>query len=416
MSQFNVEKATASFLEQELVNKELENMDQDSVAQAEDFDFNTILQKRTEDAYADDRKSPSSPIYEVPTIDNIKHLLDPETWKETHEYLQSGAISLEDTTQIALIATDSLKLFLQKNPNADEETKKDIWQRVFVEAIRRGRTDKKKSGGRRSRRKRVPRKYIPKRLTKKDKRKQSRELKKSRKAYKKGKYYTRKKVKSFKSKVSPHIVKARKMYKIKNISASSQLARKTGCSVSALRKIIKKGQGAYYSSGSRPNQTGHSWGRARLASSITGGKAAAVDYHILEKGCKKNSKALRLAKRVKSKGARRVKKTFLGGYKMKEKIVKFKKGPFPKKYTALIKNNKTKKIRKLHFGDRRYQQFKDRTPLKLYKSKNHGTRKRMQNYFSRHSGTKNRKKAIQKEKRKSRGNYNAKILSHEYLW
>ena len=40
----------------------------------------------------------------------------------------------------------------------------------------------------------------------------------------------------------------------------------------------------------------------------------------------------------------------------------------------------------------------------------------MQNYFSRHSGTKNRKKAIQKEKRKSRGNYNAKILSHEYLW
>lgn len=419
MSQFNVEKATGTFLEQELVNKELEKMDQDSVARAGDFDFNTILEKETEEAYADSRRSPSSPIYEVPTIDSIKGLLDPNTIKEIDEYLQSGAMTRWDIGEIAAIAHRSLARYLKEHPEHinNEEQKKDIWQRVFIAAIKKGRTDQKKSGGkRRSSRKKVPRKYIPKRLTKKDKRKQSRELKKSRKAYKKGKYYTRKKVKSFKSKVSPHIVKARKMYKIKNISASPQLARKTGCSVSALRKIIKKGQGAYYSSGSRPNQTGHSWGRARLASSITGGKAAAVDYHILEKGCKKNSKALRLAKRVKSKGTRRVKKTFLGGYKMKEKIVKFKKGPFPKKYTALIKNNKTKKIRKLHFGDRRYQQFKDRTPLKLYKSKNHGTRKRMQNYFSRHSGTKNRKEAIQKERRKSRGNYNAKILSHEYLW
>ena len=47
-----------------------------------------------------------------------------------------------------------------------------------------------KNGGRRKTR--VPTRYLPKRLTKKDKRKQSRELKKSRKAYKKGKYYTRK--------------------------------------------------------------------------------------------------------------------------------------------------------------------------------------------------------------------------------
>lgn len=101
---------------------------------------------------------------------------------------------------------------------------------------------------------------------------------------------------------------------------------------------------------------------------------------------------------------------------MNEKIIKFSKGPFPKKYTAYVKNKKTKKIRKLHFGDKRYQQYKDRTPLKLYKSKNHNTRKRMQNYYSRHSGTKNRRKAIKLEKRKSNGFYNAKILSHIYLW
>ena len=101
---------------------------------------------------------------------------------------------------------------------------------------------------------------------------------------------------------------------------------------------------------------------------------------------------------------------------MKEKIIKFVKGPFPKKYTAYIKNKKTKTKRIIHFGDRRYQQYKDRTGLGLYSHKNHNTRKRMQNYFSRHSGTKNRTKAIKKEIKKSNGLYNAKILSHIYLW
>ena len=101
---------------------------------------------------------------------------------------------------------------------------------------------------------------------------------------------------------------------------------------------------------------------------------------------------------------------------MKEKIIKFTKGPFPKKYTAHIKNKKTKKNRIIHFGDRRYQQYKDRTGIGLYSHKNHNTRKRMQNYFSRHSGTKNRTKAIKKEMNKSNGLYNAKLLSHIYLW
>ena len=101
---------------------------------------------------------------------------------------------------------------------------------------------------------------------------------------------------------------------------------------------------------------------------------------------------------------------------MKEQIIKFEKGPFPKKYTAYIKNNKTKKIRKLHFGDRRYQQYKDRTPLKLYKNKNHNTKKRQQNYFSRHSGTKKQKNLINKEIKKNKKFYTPKILSHKYLW
>jgi hypothetical protein len=101
---------------------------------------------------------------------------------------------------------------------------------------------------------------------------------------------------------------------------------------------------------------------------------------------------------------------------MKETIIKFERGPFPKKYTAFVRNKKTHKIRRINFGDRRYQQYKDRTPLHLYSKLNHCTRKRQENYFSRHSGVKYRGEAIKKEKRKSNGYYNAKILSHEYLW
>tara|TARA_B100000424_G_scaffold128847_1_gene97603 strand:- start:3086 stop:4114 length:1029 start_codon:yes stop_codon:yes gene_type:complete len=165
----------------------------------------------------------------------------------------------------------------------------------------------------------VPKRYVPKQLSKKDKKKQANELKKSRKAYKRGKYHTRKKMKSFKSKVSPHIIKARKMYKVDKITPNKKLAKACGCKIEGLRKIVKKGQGAYFSSGSRPNQTGHSWGYARMASSITGGKASAVDYNILEKYCTKKSKALKLAKKMRGKGTRRVKKVKIGGGKWTRK-------------------------------------------------------------------------------------------------
>jgi len=165
---------------------------------------------------------------------------------------------------------------------------------------------------------RVPVRYVPKNLSRKDKKKQKKELKKSRRLYKKKKYYTRKKVKSFKSKISPHVKKAMKIYNINKIVVDNTLSKKTGCSKKALNKIVSKGAGAYYSSGSRPNQTAISWGRARLASSITGGKAAAVDFKILENGCKKNSKAFKLAKKSRRKhkyGKRRVKSVKIGGRK-----------------------------------------------------------------------------------------------------
>jgi hypothetical protein len=153
--------------------------------------------------------------------------------------------------------------------------------------------------------------YLPKRLSKKDKIKQIKMLLKSRKLYKKGKYFTRKNVSSFKSQKSNHIINAEKIYNVNKIVVNNELSKATGCSKNALRKIINKGEGAYFSSGSRPNQTAQSWGVARLASSITGGKAAAVDYNILEEGCKINSKALTLAKKAVKKyghGTRKVPK------------------------------------------------------------------------------------------------------------
>lgn len=47
-----------------------------------------------------------------------------------------------------------------------------------------------------------------------------------------------------------------------------------------IRRVLDKGRGAYYSSGSRPNQTPESWARARLASVILGGPARDVDRDI----------------------------------------------------------------------------------------------------------------------------------------
>jgi hypothetical protein len=158
----------------------------------------------------------------------------------------------------------------------------------------------------------IPRRYLPSLKEIKDSSKQVKMLMKSRKQYKKGKFFTRKKLKSYKSKPSNHITDARKIYGIQNITPNNELARKTGCSLSALKQIVRKGQGAYFSSGSRPNQTSQSWGLARLASSITAGKSAAVDYDILEKGCDHNKKAFLLAKKSRRKykfGHSKTKKT-----------------------------------------------------------------------------------------------------------
>ena len=129
-------------------------------------------------------------------------------------------------------------------------------------------------------------------LSSKNRVKQLSMIRKSRRLYKKGEYFSRKKL-DYPIKISPHIVRAQKLYGTK-IIPSKELASKTGCSIKALKEIVRKGEGAYYSSGSRPSQTAHSWAYARLASAISGGKASKVDFHIL-KTCNKTKKAYKLA-------------------------------------------------------------------------------------------------------------------------
>lgn len=147
---------------------------------------------------------------------------------------------------------------------------------------------------------RFNRRYVPLSLTRKDRTRQRRELLKSRRLYrqKRPHYYTRKRMASFHSLPSRHVRNAMRMYKVKAVTPNAALAKASGCSVHALRQIVKKGEGAYYSSGSRPNQTAHSWAYARLGSALTGANAAKVDFHILQKGCKPGSRALRLAKKL----------------------------------------------------------------------------------------------------------------------
>ena len=126
----------------------------------------------------------------------------------------------------------------------------------------------------------VPKRYSSG-LSKKDKQKQLKNLKTSKRSYKRGKYVSRPKLKSFKSKKSSWTQKFHKLYpdakNLKQISDATRIPK------GALSAVKKKGMGAYYSSGSRPNQTAESWGLARMYSYILGGPTRRVDKHITEK-------------------------------------------------------------------------------------------------------------------------------------
>ena len=143
--------------------------------------------------------------------------------------------------------------------------------------------------------KRLPSHYYGE-LSKNNKVQQLKELAKSRKAYKSKKYYDRKKMPSFKSKKSRHVVDFEKKYCV-NITHLPKVAKATGVPIKALKDVLKKGRGAYYSSGSRPNQSSHSWAYARLGSVLLKRNAYKIDKHILDE----HNVSIKIPKKTKCK-------------------------------------------------------------------------------------------------------------------
>jgi hypothetical protein len=126
--------------------------------------------------------------------------------------------------------------------------------------------------GKGKKKRRVPRSYVPQSLTKEDRKKQIESLEKGTR---------RPKVESFKTKRSKHVVAFEKKYGRK--ITDKQFIYKNIISKTGVDKILEKGRGAYFSSGSRPNQTPASWSNARLASVIMNGPARKVDKAIWDK-------------------------------------------------------------------------------------------------------------------------------------
>lgn len=139
---------------------------------------------------------------------------------------------------------------------------------------RRSRRSRKRS---RKTKSKIPKKYTDK-LSKKDSQKQINNINRSKKLYQKGNYVDRPKLKSYKNKKSQWILKFEKKYNHKITDKS--FIHKNILKRKGQLDVIKKGKGAYYSSGSRPNQTATSWALARLASVIMGGPARKVDNSI----------------------------------------------------------------------------------------------------------------------------------------
>ena len=160
---------------------------------------------------------------------------------------------------------------------------KDVTARRKVNRAIKKMRKRKKEKDEKMKRNYVPPKYYAN-LSKKDSEKQIENIHRAREAYKRGEYISRPKLKSYKHKESRHIVKAKKKFGITSMKDLKLLSKKTGCSVASMEKIISKGKGAYYSGGSRGNQTPSSWAYARLASSITGGPAAHYDKKQLIEG------------------------------------------------------------------------------------------------------------------------------------
>tara|TARA_R100001015_G_C4620332_1_gene177239 strand:+ start:93 stop:569 length:477 start_codon:yes stop_codon:yes gene_type:complete len=113
----------------------------------------------------------------------------------------------------------------------------------------------------------IPKRYLPDSLKGKDRQKQIKSIFEKEERPKT-------KVKSRKSNWTTLFSKkyGNELDKQKGKRSKKNIAKITGIPFKAVDEVYKKGEGAYYSSGSRPNQTPSSWARGRLYAYIMGGK------------------------------------------------------------------------------------------------------------------------------------------------
>jgi hypothetical protein len=85
-------------------------------------------------------------------------------------------------------------------------------------------------------------------------------------------------------------------------------------------------------------------------------------------------------------------------------LIGFEPAPFPKKYYAVLRSRAAaSRLKRMPFGDQRYQQYRDQTPLGLFTHLNHGDVVRRRNYRARHAGDR-------------LGEWSPGYLSWTYLW
>tara|TARA_R110000765_G_scaffold286905_1_gene383355 strand:- start:777 stop:1088 length:312 start_codon:yes stop_codon:yes gene_type:complete len=83
--------------------------------------------------------------------------------------------------------------------------------------------------------------------------------------------------------------------------------------------------------------------------------------------------------------------------------------PSSKKYSVYIPTNTKKGYKTIHFGDTRYQQFKDK--IGTYKQLDHGDPVRRKSYLARAKGIKNKQGELTWKDRSSPNYYSVR-----YLW
>ena len=73
-----------------------------------------------------------------------------------------------------------------------------------------------------------------------------------------------------------------------------------------------------------------------------------------------------------------------------------------KKYNAILRHT-SGRLKRIPFGDKRYQHFRDSTGLGVYSNLDHGDIKRQMNYLKRHANTKDNL-------------FSSSYFSANYLW